>query len=186
MNSAIFRKAVIEVINLNFLCLNLVCTFAFHFFFLIFIQVDIGRSDIAHSLICDSLNDGSLFVSAGFDTPVGSYYSPDYSIFETLSVDSTIAKGRSNVASCMGSPCVHAGWGDDCNIVCMCPKYTFEKTTDDDDDRCYSNGLSVDVTLPWEYASSLFEYIDDLQTKFKDISSIFDALEGNCSKCTVH
>jgi len=90
----------------------------------------------------------------------------------------------------MGAPCVRADWGDGCNLVCLCPKYTIsiaDAVDDDDDDdyRCYSNGMSVKIKLPWEHASSLFAYIDDVQTKFKNMSSIFEERKGVCSKCTV-
>ena len=148
-----------------------------------------GDDDEATRLICDAMDDGTLY-STSYGTSHGSVsldegrrLSASGGANASASVLNASATSDGDVkASCMGSPCTFESWDDDCGATCICA-IEAEKS---DVDSCLRNGVGSDY---WTDLSSLMGVIGDMQALFTAdgdvVASVRDAKRCRAD-CTVH
>lgn len=132
-----------------------------------------GDKHRATTLICDALDDGTLYKEAGFPTKYGSV---------SLDEDDAVLGSVADMSSCMGAPCSFTdSWNKDCDATCICP------TTEADENTCVKNGCKATY---WDDLRTLEDVIDAVADDFQEDGGglVGDVADGKKCRalCTVH
>jgi len=132
-----------------------------------------GDKHRATTLICDALDDGTLYKEAGFPTKYGSV---------SLEEDDAVLGSVADMSSCMGAPCSFTdSWNKDCDATCICP------TTEADENTCVKNGCKATY---WDDLRTLEDVIDAVADDFQEDGGglVGDVADGKKCRalCTVH